>query len=68
MAAAAACGTTAFAGRQAVVTVNANFALEAITNTTPVTIPNMLPIVTIGVARTAAQDFTVVVKPNTSTS
>lgn len=62
VAAAAACGTTAFAGSQSV--TQRNFALEAILNTTPVTVPNV--VLTIGVGRTAAQDFTVVVKPSTA--
>lgn len=62
VAAAAACGTTAFAGSQTV--TQRNFALEAILNTTPVTVPDIA--LTIGVGRTAAQDFTVVVKPGTA--
>lgn len=64
VAAAAACGTSAFAGSLAV--TKRNFALEAITNTTPVTLPNLD--LTIGVARTNAQDFTVVVKPVSATT
>jgi hypothetical protein len=64
VAAAAACGTTAFAGSQVV--TQRNFALEAITNTTAVTLPSI--VTTIGVGRTTAQDFTVVVKPVSSTT
>jgi len=63
-AAAAACGTAAFAGSQ-VVTAG-QFAAEAITNTTPVTLPAVK--LTMGVARTTAQDFTIVVKPVSSSS
>lgn len=64
VAAAAACGTSAFAGSQTV--TQRNYALEAITNTTSVTLPPIA--LTIGVGRTSAQDFTVVVKPVTATS
>jgi hypothetical protein len=64
VAAAAACGTAAFAGSQTV--TQRNFALEAITNTTAVTIPDIATV--IGVGRTDSQDFTVVVKPQTSTT
>lgn len=64
VAAAAACGSTAFAGSQTV--TQRNFALEAITNTTAVTLPTIS--LTIGVGRTAAQDFTVVVKPVSSST
>jgi len=64
VAAAAACGTSAFAGTLSV--TQRNFALEDITNTTAVTIPNLT--LTIGVGRTAAQDFTVVIKPVSASS
>lgn len=58
-AAAAVCGTSAFAGSMTV--TQRDFALEAITNSTSITLPNV--VLTIGVGRTSSQDFTVVVKP-----
>lgn len=64
VAAAAACGSTAFAGSQTA--TQRNYALEAITNSTAVTLADIKT--QIGVARTAAQDFTVVVKPQSSGS
>jgi hypothetical protein len=64
VAAAAACGSSAFAGTLSV--TQRNFALEAITNTTAVTVPDL--ILTIGVGRTTAQDFTVIVKPQTAST
>lgn len=59
LAAAAACGSAAVAGT--VSTTQRNFAVEAITNTTSVAIPTF--VVNIGVGRTTAQDFTVIVAP-----
>lgn len=64
VAAAAACGTTAFAGT-ATATKN-TYATEGIASTTAVTLPTVS--LAIGVDRTTAQDFTVVVKPTTATS
>ncbi|MDR7334707.1 hypothetical protein [Roseateles asaccharophilus] len=64
VAAAAACGTSAFAGTQTA--TQRNYALEAITNTTPVTLDSI--VTTIGVARTTAQDFTVVVRPQSAST
>jgi len=59
VAAATVCGSAAIAGSQSVTPTN--FALEAITNATAVTVPPVT--LTMGVTRTVAQDFTVVIKP-----
>ena len=59
VAAASACGTAAMAGSLAV--TPSKYAVEAITNSSAVTLP--AAVLTIGVDRTTAQDFTVVIKP-----
>lgn len=59
LAAASVCGTASTAATLAV--TNGKFAVETMTSTTLVTVPNM--VLTMGVGRTAAQDFTVIVKP-----
>jgi hypothetical protein len=59
VAAASACGTAAMAGSLAV--TPSKYAVEAITNSSAVTLP--AAVLTIGVGRTVAQDFTVVIKP-----
>lgn len=59
VAAASLCGSAAFAGSQVVTPTN--FAIEAVTNTTAVAVPQIL--LTLGVARTQTQDYTVVIKP-----
>lgn len=59
VAAASACGTAAMAGSMTV--TPSKYAVEAITNSSAVTLP--AAVLTIGVDRTTAQDFTVVIKP-----
>lgn len=59
VAAASACGTAAMAGSLAV--TPSKYAVEAITNSSAVTLP--AAVLTMGVGRTDAQDFTVVIKP-----
>jgi len=60
VAAASVCGSAAIAGTAAVTGVT-TYAVEALTSSTAVTLPALT--YTMGVARTSAQDFTVVIKP-----
>jgi hypothetical protein len=60
VAAASVCGSAAFAGTATVPAVT-TYAVEALTSSTAVTLPALT--YTMGVARTNAQDFTVVIKP-----
>jgi hypothetical protein len=64
VAAASACGTAAMAG--SMVVTPSKYAVEAITNSSAVTLPAVA--LTIGVGRTTSQDFTVVVKPKTGST
>ncbi|MGM9516474.1 hypothetical protein ACS5PK_19660 [Roseateles sp. DB2] len=61
VAAASVCGSAAFAGTATVPAGVTTYAVEALTSTTAVTLPALS--YKMGVARTSAQDFTVVIKP-----
>ncbi|MDM4766878.1 hypothetical protein [Pelomonas sp. SE-A7] len=57
------CGSTAVAGALTLPTTPTRFAIESLIGTTDVTLPTVR--YQMGVARTTAQDFTVIVKPTT---
>lgn len=61
VAAASVCGSAAIAGTASVPAGVTTYAVEALTSTTAVTLPVLS--YKMGVARTSAQDFTVVIKP-----
>lgn len=61
VAAASVCGSAAFAGTASVPAGVTTYAVEALTSSTAVTLPVLS--YQMGVARTSAQDFTVVIKP-----
>jgi len=62
VAAASVCASAAFAGSITAPTATAKYAVEALVSTTDITLPNV--VYKMGVARTIAQDFTVILTPS----
>jgi len=56
------CGSAAFAGVITAPTTSTKYAVEALTNTQDISLPAVA--IQMGIARTAAQDFTIVVTPS----
>lgn len=62
VAAASVCASTAFAGSITAPTASTKYAVESLVSTTDITLPALT--YSMGVGRTTAQDFTVIIKPS----